>query len=186
MQTSKIFWILPALAAAFAALPALAITARVGGGFGVMTQPTSSYFLAAHSGFLDIATASESFMLRGTYIERPAFTSAGYIDQEYGYFGMLGTKVTPQKNHGLNCYVGYGTMRGYLAVDKEHFPESDESLRTFRLPGPVVELEYSYSWRYVRIGIEQIAFTGLGDQLQTDARVAWPYNILLFNFGLIW
>jgi hypothetical protein len=186
MQLAKILFALSLLLMLVASMPAFAITTRVGSGFGVMVQPTSSYFLAAYSGFIDVATDSEGVMLRGTYVERPKFSSNGYIDQEYGYFGMVGTKLTKQANRGLNCYVGYGAMRGYLAVDKEYYPDSTAPLRTFRLPGPVVELEYSYSWRHLRLGMEQIVFTGLGDQVQLDARVAWPYNILLINAGLIW
>ncbi len=164
----------------------LAITTRVGSGIGLMSQPTSAYYHGAYSGYVDVTNQSELLALRGVYWERPKFSSGGYTDQEYGYFAMVGTKLTKQKSHGLGCYIGYGAIAGYLAAENGMFPDAPSNLRTFRLPGPVIELEYAYQWQHFRVAIEQISFTGFGQRSQTDARVAWPYNLLMLNTGVLW
>jgi hypothetical protein len=162
------------------------MTARVGGGYGLMVQPTSAYYLAAQSGYLDLASDGETFICRGAYFERPQFASDGFVDQEYGYYGMLGTKVTRTLAHGLFGYIGYGVVKGYISEVGDGATSSEKNIRRYTLPGPVIEIEYAVKFKALRVGFEQITLIGFGDQIQTEARVGWPYNLLLATIGFSW
>ncbi|MEZ4742787.1 MAG: hypothetical protein R3B45_10115 [Bdellovibrionota bacterium] len=152
---------------------------------GLMTQPTSAYFHGVYGGFIETSDNIRKIIFRTSYIERPKFSFGNYIDQEYGTFAQIGTKLTSEKSHGLICLVGYGKMGGYIALDKNIVHEGSR-LRTYSLPGPVMNLEYEYNWKNFGISIANMMFTGLGDKEQLDAKVAWPYNLFLLNLDLHW
>jgi len=163
--------------------PAYAVRFNTGTSIGLMTQPTSSYFHGVYGAFIDVSNETEKLILRASYVERPKFVSGGYIDQEYGFFGQVGTRFGKNKSSGLKCLVGYGRMKGYLAVDRKTNPEGNGSLKTYSLPGPSITLEYVYSWKNFETSISNVSFTGLGDKTQLDAKVAWPYSFSMINFA---
>lgn len=145
---------------------------------GMMTQPASAYYYVVYGGYLDLKTDKEVFITRISYLERPKFSSNGFTDQDFSGFALLGTKINPKsKYHNLYTYIGYGQVTGYT------YKKSDKTLRSSKTTGFDVEIEYLYKTKHFHIGASSILFTGLKDKEQTDAKVAWPYNFLLFKIG---
>lgn len=161
------------------------ITFHVGTHSGVMTQPSSNYYHAVYGGYFDLGTDDRRFFSRVSYVERPKFTAAGYIDQDYAESFIIGTKVTKAKTHGLLAGIGGGLVGGYIKPDPD-YPEANGEKRSYRLPGISTMIEYSLEWKHIDLGIGHQTFIGHADSEQLRAYVAWPYNFILIRLGAYW
>jgi hypothetical protein len=160
-----------------------AVTYSVGTTGGLMQQPTSHYYHAVYGGFFEVGSDTEKFLGRAAYIERPEFRSVGFIDKDYGYFAMAGTKVTKTKNHGLFAFMGFGKMAGYIKADPTSAEASDLQSRNYSMPGPTALLEYMWRFHGLTIAANHQTFVGYQDQTQLKAYVAWPYNLFQVNLS---
>jgi hypothetical protein len=174
--------------ASLAATPAVALSIRAATTGGVMQQPTSHYYLACYGGRLDLATDADGLVMRASYVERPEFRSVGYADKEYGYFALVGTRVTKGKTGpALTAFIGAGRMHGYVArLDTDSAPEGATNRRSFQLPGLSTALEYGGRWHGLDLAVGHQAFIGYVDDEQLDAYVAWPYNFFQVSAGYAW
>lgn len=143
---------------------------------GVMQQPSSQYFHGIYGGQFDLGLDSELILLRGSYLERPAFRSAGFEDQERGAFGFIGTKLTKSASSGFYGFAGYGAMWGYTKSLDEN-PSED----AFRIPGPILGLEYALQFGAAALQISHMTFLGYRGMGQLSALVSWPYTYLCLN-----
>lgn len=144
-----------------------------------MMQPASQYHHAVYGLSADIATDAQSLVGRVLYIERPKFRANGFEDQDAGAFGLIGTKVTKTKNHGLSAFLGAGKMSGYI----REMEASGES-RSYKLYGICAAVEYSGNWKALSGSIGHQTFVGYGTKEQREAYVAWPFNFILATVGV--
>lgn len=165
---------------------ARAVTCKVVSTGGLMQQPTSHYYLAVYGGAVDVATDNDKFIGRVQYVERPEFTNSGYSDKDYGAFGMIGTKVTAARDHGLFAFIGAGRMQGYVRANDETQGQTASDERRYSLPGPTVAVEYALTWNHMNFAVNHQSFIGYVDKVQTDAYVAWPYNFFQATVGVAW
>lgn len=157
-----------------ASTKASAVTVRPMGLTGVMQQPASQYYHLVYGGNLDISLV-DSWSIRGTYFERPAFHSAGYVDQDFFAYAQTGVSFFRKGIFDVYSYIGAGRGWGYL---KEESPtEGREKVRRndYTLQALALSMEVSalFSWADVRIG--HSLFVGKGDNDQTKSQVAWPF-----------
>jgi len=150
---------------------------------GVLQQPSSHYYHAIYGGQGGFNLDSEALHVRFGYFERPEFKAVGYIDKDYGYHALIGTKVTKTKDHGLRAFVGFGRVEGYVRVDKTQIATSGASERTYAINGPIAAIEYAWRWKHLEGAVGHQSFTGYAGKDQTEARVAWPYNIFQMSLG---
>lgn len=151
-----------------------------------MQQPTSHYYHAVYGGSVEGGTDSQSFLFRGSYVERPEFRAAGFRDKDYGWFGAAGTKVTKSKDHGLYAFFGLGRMAGYVKADTDTDTEGAVKDRVFGVSGPTASLEYLYRWKMLDLAVNHQTFIGYVDDTQLKAFVAWPYNFFQVSAGFVW
>jgi hypothetical protein len=169
------------------AAPAQAVSVRAATTGGLMQQPTSHYYLACYGGRVDLATAGDGFVARASYVERPEFRSEGYADKEYGYFALIGTRVTKSASEpALTAFIGAGRMHGYVARTDTEGHEDETNRRSFRLPGLTTALEYGGRWHSLDLAVGHQAFIGYVDDEQLHAYVAWPYNFFQVSAGYAW
>ncbi len=152
-----------------------------------MQQPTSHYYHAVYGVNADASTESQGLILRMQYLERPEFKYAGFADKEYGWFASVGTKVTGPKDRGLFAFFGGGRMTGYTRAEPAtRLGDGTARKRAFALPGPLASLEYAVRWKSFDVALSHAAFVGFVDNEQTEAYVAWPYNVFALNLGVAW
>lgn len=152
---------------------------------GVMQQPTSSYYHVIYGAQVDLSSKSDGLILRGSYFERPAFKSVGYTDKDYGWSGLLGSKLAGQKNHVFLAFFGGARVFGYVkAVSPSEEGVSRD--RSFHLPGITAAMEYRWQGERFFLGAGHQAIIGIGDSAQTDAFVAWPFSLFTLSFGGGW
>jgi hypothetical protein len=165
---------------------ASAVTFKVASTGGLMQQPTSHYYHAVYGGYVEAGADSDAFVARFQYVERPEFDDAGYADKDYGSFGMIGTKVTKAKDHGLYAFFGGGRMAGYVRAQEATRGQTAADERSYALPGPTVAVEYQYHWKRLALAVNHQSFVGYVDKAQTDAYVAWPFNFFQVTAGVVW
>ena len=186
-QPTLFFPLAAALATCLASADAHGASWRVGTSAGVMTQPASNYYHLVYGGYGEAATEDDWLIIRAHYLERPEFAQAGYVDQDYGWFIHLGTKVTATQNHGLYAYFGGGRMSGWLQEDAADSPEGPGTQRRFySLPGASAAIEYGVRALGVEASISHQSFVGYVDQAQLQARVGWPFNFFQLDLGYRW
>ena len=144
---------------------------------GVMEQPTSHYYHLIFGASVQGGTTSEGFLVKGTYWQRPTFEAAGYADQDEGWWGMVGTKVTKEKDRGLYAYAGFGRVGGWVK------DLSQGSKSTYLVNGPVFDVEYALHFGHFSMAVGHQQFIGYVSKFQVDAYVAWPYSFYTINLG---
>lgn len=176
---SRALWGILLVLACFAQ-PASAIHLGIGSVGGLMQMPNSSYYLAVYGAYADMALESELFIIRGGYIERPTFKSQGYEDQDSGYFGLFGTKLTKTNGHGLYGYFGYGEQRGYI---KSEDSNDASEYSSYHITGAVASLEYAAVFKSFAMALTHQTFLGYANSQQFKAYVLWPVNFYLLRIG---
>ena len=151
---------------------------------GLMQQPSSNYYLATYGLSAEAGTDTGSFLTRLTYIERPEFRDAGYADKDYGWFALVGTKLTKAPTHGLYAFFGVGRMAGYVETDQAKNKTAGNLRRTFGVYGPTAALEYVAHWGRYDIGVGHRTLIGYVDNTELKSLVAWPYNFFEFHLGV--
>ena len=163
-----------------------AATYRLSATTGVMQQPTSNYYHFVYGGQADVGTDKDSILLRASYFERPAYRSVGFIDKDYGWSGLLGTKLTKTKKHGLFAFIGLGKVAGYIKTQAANEGTVDPKSRSFDLTGINAAMEYAWQIGRLALGIQHQSLIAFADRSQTEAFVAWPYNLFLLSVGADW
>lgn len=167
------------LAVATFAVPARAVTYHIDSGAGIMQQPTSHYYHFVYGAQISAASQAEGFQWRASYIERPAFKDLGYEDKDFGWFTMVGTKLTKSsKTSGVYALGGGGRVSGYI--------KDSTQKHGFALVGPTVALEYVYRLGPVQWTIGHQTFVGFVDKDEVEAYVAWPYTFFNTTLGFAW
>lgn len=147
---------------------------------GVMVQPTSSYYHLVYGGYGEVGRDDGALLVRGGYLERPKFSSAGFEDQEFFGFGLIGSRVFHKKKHGLQIFAGGGQTTAFLR-DVAGNLES----RRYRVPGLVLLAEYYGRWKAIDVAVQHQAFVGHVSDRQLRAYVAWPYGFFLLRMGIM-
>lgn len=166
--------------------PAIATTWDIAATTGVMQQPTSHYYLGMYGVTADLGTDSQKLMARISYLERPKFKSAGFVDQDFGWFGLVGTKVTKEKDRGLYAFFGFGRMGGTVKLVPSGAPPPAKTTSSYLINGPTAALEYAVHFGHFYVALGHQTFIGYVDQDQLNAFVAWPYNFFQLNAGVTW
>lgn len=154
---------------------ALAVSMRPVAVTGVMQQPTSQYYHWIYGGMFDVGP-TPGLSLRASYFERPAFHSAGYVDQEFLAFAQMGGLIARKSIIDIYGFIGGGRVWGYLKEDNSEVASTPVRRETFAMPAAAFSMEASLSLGLVdmRIGHSQIVCMGTSDQVKS--KVAWPYT----------
>ena len=152
---------------------------------GVMQQPTSSYYHLIYGAQADIGTDDGGILVRGSYFERPVFRSVGYLDKDYSWSGLVGSKLASAKRHGFFAFFGGGRVAGYIKpADASEDGASRD--RSFNMPGFTAAMEYKWLGDRMFLGAGHQAIICFGDSAQTEAYVAWPFSLFTLSLGAAW
>ncbi len=152
---------------------------------GVMQQPTSHYYHATYGAELTAGTSSEAFLVRSTYLERPEFRGGDYADKDYGWFFLLGSKVTKKPHHGLYAYFGGGRMAGYTKTSVA--TNSGASAKSnYIQSGLVTGVDYAVTIGHFELAAEHMLFVGAVDEFQLRSYVGWPFTFFQIRAGAKW
>lgn len=167
--------------------PASAVVVKIASTGGLLQQPTSHYYHAIYGGLVDVARDDDWVIGRVQYLERPEFNVSGFADKDYGAFAMIGTKLTKAKSHGLYAFFGAGRMLGYVRASNDDTRLQAAAIsRDYSLPGPTATVAYAWRWRSLELAANHQTFIGYVDEAQTEAYVAWPFNIFQATIGVAW
>lgn len=173
------FMILTNVAAAVTIVPSIS--------GGLMQQPTSNYYLACYGLNIDAETKDSGFIARGTYVERPKFSSDGFSEQDRSIMGFLGTTALKDAlftTDSVRAFIGGGQVSGYVKKIRNSTTQVAQ-LRTYNLPGLAASVEYALRLKSTAISLGHTTFIGFAGSEQTSALVAWPYNFYSFAFGFM-
>lgn len=150
-------------------------------GAGSMQQPSSQYYLLAYvaNAFVEYKPVKAGISL--TAIGRPKFSNGGYEDQDYGGFVELRKSVASRGPFSLAASFGGGQMRGYIKSTAEDGTRSD-----YRMDGACVTVDLRYNPSIDGKFTAQLShtmFAGFGAELETRARVAWPWSFVMLGLG---
>jgi hypothetical protein len=146
---------------------------------GLMQQPTSNYYLACYGLAVDLQASS--FIARVSYTERPEFSRNGFAEKDSLGLVMAGMSAKKILKGDLKVFFGAGSASGYVAGLDDQNKKNEQ--RTYQLPGPAAAVEYSISLGKVSFAINHTTFVGYGGKDQTQAFVAWPYNLYFLSTG---
>lgn len=154
---------------------AFAVSIRPVAATGVMQQPTSQYYHWMYGGIFDVGP-TPNLSLRGSYFERPAFHSAGFVDQEFMSFIQGGGSITRKNVFDIYGFAGLGRVWGYIKEDLAKDDPAPIRRETYSMPSIVLSMEAGVALAALdlRIGHSQIVCMGSRDQVST--KVAWPYT----------
>ena len=154
---------------------AFAVSMRPVAVTGVMQQPTSQYYHWIYGGMFDVGP-TPNYSLRASYFERPAFHSAGYVDQEFLAFAQGGGLITRKSIVDIYGFLGAGRVWGYLKEEEAETALVPAKRETFSMPAAALSMEAGFALGAmdVRIGHSQIVCMGTSEQLRS--KVAWPYT----------
>lgn len=154
---------------------AQAISVRPIAATGVMQQPTSQYYHWIYGGILDVGP-TDDLSVRASYFERPAFRSAGYVDQEFLSFLQAGGSISRRSVFDIYGYVGAGRVWGYIKEDLPKENADTAKRETFSMPALALSMEAGISVGLLdlRLGHSMAVCLGANDQIKT--KVAWPYS----------
>lgn len=150
-------------------------------GAGTIQQPSSQYFLLAYSAGLSLEYKPAKAGVSLVTIGRPAFSSSGYEDQDFGGFAEFQKVVAERGKFALSAGIGFGQMRGYVKSTNENGGRSD-----FRMNGPSATIDLRYSAKKDGSFTAKLSHTllpGLSTAAQTKAWVAWPWSIVMLGIG---
>jgi len=153
------------------------ITPTISGG--LMQQPTSNYYLACYGLALDLQVSSA--IVRASYIERPEFSRNGFAEKDSVGLFMAGMSAKKILKGELRAFFGGGNVSGYVTELDENRKKIQQ--RTYQLPGPAAAVEYSVRLGKISFTINHTTFIGYGGREQTEALVAWPYNLYFLSTG---
>lgn len=149
---------------------------------GLLQQPASHYYHAIYGAQGSLETDSSKLILRLGAFERPVFSGDDYKDQDLGAFGLIGTKVTQTRNHGLYAFLGSGKIYGYTAATSLGF----ESRRQYELRGAQFAMEYQANFGAFDFCLNHMQFIGSFSNDQLKSFVAWPFSFYLLSLGYRW
>jgi hypothetical protein len=142
---------------------------------GLMQQPSSQYYHYVYGGQLDVARKDDAAYLRLQYIERPAFKSAGFIDQDFSSSLFFGKSVLKQGGLGIGALIGAGYAWGYLKEAEGSAPKRE----AYRMPGFGAGIEGKWANKSIDIRASYQTLICQNDRSQFDYYVAWPFSWFL-------
>ena len=169
------------------AADALALSFQAGSLSGVMTQPSSSYYHYALGGFLSVESEEKRLLFRLQHWERPAFVAEGFTDQDLGQSAMVGSKLSVSSTHGVFAYFGWTRVFGYIKSDtSSNAIEDGGQRRDYSLRGPTMLAAYRIDLASFALALSHQLSVALGDSLQTEAKVVWPYSFNWLELSYSW
>jgi hypothetical protein len=161
-----------------------AVTVKLAPTGAMMLQPSSSWYHAAFGLTLDLQTKDQKFVTRLAALERPEFKANGYEDKDWAGFFLFGSKVASTKflrlEHSINAFAGPARVGGSIR-STHSFDEVKK--RSFAMNGPAFGLEWSTRLGSVEVAAGHMMFVGFGDETQSRAFVAWPWNFFTATLG---
>lgn len=150
---------------------------------GLMQQPTSHYYHFVYGGSGQAEFFEQKFLVRGSYLQRPKFEEAGFVDQDSGAFAFVGSQIAGNKIFGVTALIGGGRINGYIRATDEYYSSEDAPERSYSISGLSTALEASARWGSLHVAVNHQTFVGYVDREQLNAYVGWPYNFFLVNVG---
>lgn len=145
---------------------------------GLMVPPASQYYYYVYGAQVDLARDMDRALARLQYMERPAFNSAGYVDQDFSAMALLGSSVYGRGSLGATALVGGGYAWGFIKS------KTDPSERnSYRLPGLAVGLEGRWSTKRIDLRIAHQVFIAQNSNDQLKAYVVWPFNWFMISIA---
>ena len=147
---------------------------------GVMQQPTSQYYHLAYGAQLDFARKDDAALMRWQYIERPAFHSSGYVDQDFSAAFFFGANVLKKDRFGMTALVGGGYAWGYIKEETVDLPKHE----SFSLPGIATALEARWTTRLLDVRLTHQVMVCQNSKVELEAYVAWPFTWTLLSISI--
>lgn len=123
-----------------------------------------------------MARDNDQSLLRIQYLQRPPFTSKGYVDQDFSGALMVGKSVLQRKEWGITALFGGGYAWGYIRSTK------DGSLsNSYSLPGPTVAIDGRWSTKGIDVRLTHQVLVGHNSKEHLNAYVVWPFNWFVFS-----
>ncbi len=144
---------------------------------GLMQQPSSQYYHYVYGGQVDIARKDDAAYMRLQYLERPAFRSAGYVDQDFSAALFFGKSVYKKGPLGIGALIGTGYNWGYLKEIAGDAP----SREAYRMPGIGTGIEGKWSTDRLDVRLSYQTMICQNDRSQIDYYVAWPFSWFLLS-----
>lgn len=142
---------------------------------GLLQQPASQYYHLIYGGSADVQLY-RSWSLRGTYLERPAFSNAGFIDQDFLGYVETGCSFFKHKYGNILGFVGAGRAWGYVKQDPIFEKDPSLSRSDYKMNVLALSMEAEFDLGYVDARLGHVMHVGQGDKTQTQSKVAWPYS----------
>jgi hypothetical protein len=166
------------------AQPALGVTYEAATLAGVMLQPASSYYHFVYGGIAQLGFYDRAFLVRAGFAERPVFENAGFRDQDFVAFGLIGTQLKKSQHQNLAAYCGVAKVGGY--VERIEASDSEANLRNYQIGGLMTAVEYKLVFKHFDIGVSHHAFVGYTSNEELQSYIAWPYNFAFLQIGTSW
>ncbi len=144
---------------------------------GLMQQPSSQYYHAVYGGQVDIARKDDIAYMRLQYLERPAFRSSGFVDQDFSSAVFFGKSVYKKGSLGLGALIGAGYNWGYIKETGVENPIRE----AYRMPGVGTGLEGRWSTKKVDLRFSYQTIICQNDRDLFNYYVAWPFSWFLLS-----
>jgi hypothetical protein len=148
---------------------------------GVMQQPASHFYHTIYGANSQVIFFKRIHYRMGIF-ERPEFKSEGYIDKDYGYYGMFGGVVAEEKSHLMRAFVGHGINRGYIYQSEQ----GENTKRSYFIKGLIFSMEYSLDLKNYEVNLAHSQFVGSNNREHLKAFVAWPFSFFSLGLGYKW
>jgi hypothetical protein len=145
---------------------------------GLMVPPSSQYYHYVYGAQVDLARKFDQSLVRIQYLQRPKFTSHGYLDQDFSGLVLVGQSIFRHKNLGVTSLVGGGYAWGYIK-STEGAPEQN----SYKLPGLAVAIEGRWSPKLMDIRLAHQVLIAHGSTEQLNAYVTWPFNWFVLSIS---
>lgn len=159
-------------------VPATAVTVATGPLVGVMVQPTSYYFHLVRGGAVSVGTDNDLFTMQAGYVERPPFTAAGFVDQDFFHYVTAGTDLLKNKSWRLVAGAGVGRVFGMIGDQTKELPT-----RRYLLNGLTTSAELGWRYKSFDVALNYFLFSSRTSRSQAEAYVSWPYHFITLRFG---
>lgn len=150
---------------------------------GLMQQPASQYFHLIQGGSLDISLY-RSWAVRATYLERPVFRSAGYVDQDLFAFAQTGSSFF---NHGIfdiYGFAGVGKCWGYIKEEEPSDGSSAVKRNDYTMNALALTMEGASQLSFLEVRIGHSLLVGKSSSDIYQSKVAWPFSIYYLTLSV--
>ena len=149
---------------------------------GLMQQPASQYYHLVRGGSVEVSVY-KSWSFRGTYLERPPFSNAGYIDQDIFVYGQTGSEFFKKDLFGVFGYVGAGRCWGYIKEDDGNYSGQSVHRSDYSIAAFVLTMESSITTKYLSVRFGHSLLTGRAASDSRSSNVAWPFTVFYLSLS---